>query len=78
MCGEMKPGRDFSMTIQGLRKRTGLSQLEFSRRLGVNVWTLRTWEQGRILPEHADLLREALTARVAAFLNRERAKGKRR
>ena len=72
----MKPGRDFSATIQSLRKRTGLSQPEFSRHLGVNVWTLRTWEQGRILPEHAELLREALTARVEAFLNRERAKEK--
>jgi len=34
-----------------LRRRTGLSQTAFSRRIGVSTATLRNWEQGRRAPE---------------------------
>jgi putative transcriptional regulator len=36
--------------IAEIRKRTGLSQPEFARLLGVSVRTLQEWEQGRRLP----------------------------
>ena len=36
--------------IAEIRGRTGLSQKEFARLLGVSVRTLQEWEQGRRLP----------------------------
>ena len=36
--------------ISDIRRRTGLSQAEFARLLGVSVRTLQEWEQGRRLP----------------------------
>jgi len=36
--------------IAEIRKKTGLSQSEFSRLLGVSVRTLQEWEQGRRVP----------------------------
>jgi putative transcriptional regulator len=51
--GERKPSRTFkvdSATIKGLRNRTKLSQPDFAALLGVEVSTLRNWEQGRREP----------------------------
>lgn len=31
--------------------RSALSQAEFARRLGISVYTLRNWEQGRRAPD---------------------------
>ena len=36
--------------IAEIRGRTGLSQSEFARLLGVSVRTLQEWEQGRRIP----------------------------
>ena len=36
--------------ISDIRGRTGLSQTEFARLLGVSVRTLQEWEQGRRVP----------------------------
>ena len=36
--------------IADIRRRTGLSQSEFARLLGVSVRTLQEWEQGRRAP----------------------------
>ncbi len=36
-----------------VRKRLGLTQLEFSRRIDVSVDTVRNWEQGKRLPTGA-------------------------
>ena len=36
--------------IADIRRRTGLSQAEFARLLGVSVRTLQEWEQGRRVP----------------------------
>ena len=36
--------------IPDIRRRTGLSQSEFARLLGVSIRTLQEWEQGRRLP----------------------------
>jgi putative transcriptional regulator len=37
--------------VAAVRRRTGLSQAAFSRRIGVSPATLRNWEQGRRAPE---------------------------
>ncbi|MFV3126479.1 helix-turn-helix domain-containing protein [Niveispirillum sp. KHB5.9] len=37
--------------VASVRRRTGLSQDAFSRRIGVSPATLRNWEQGRRSPE---------------------------
>ena len=37
--------------VYSIRRRTGLSQAAFSRRIGVSAGTLRNWEQGRRTPD---------------------------
>jgi putative transcriptional regulator len=37
--------------VAAIRARSGLSQAEFARSIGVAVGTLRGWEQGRRRPE---------------------------
>ena len=37
--------------LKKLRKREGRSQAEFADALGINVFTLRQWEQGRAHPD---------------------------
>lgn len=38
--------------IRRLRRLRGdLSQAEFARRLGINIFTLRKWEQGQVSPD---------------------------
>jgi putative transcriptional regulator len=57
-----------SSTLEA-RRRTGLSQAQFARLLGVSVRTLQEWEQGRRVPSGAakTLLKVAL-ARPEALL----------
>ncbi|MDZ5646424.1 helix-turn-helix domain-containing protein [Nitrospirillum sp. BR 11828] len=40
-----------TVDVAEVRRRTGLSQTAFSRRIGVSPATLRNWEQGRRAPE---------------------------
>lgn len=40
-----------TVDVYAVRRRTGLSQAAFSRRIGVSPGTLRNWEQGRRKPE---------------------------
>lgn len=40
-----------TVDVAAVRRRTGLSQDAFSRRIGVSTATLRNWEQGRRSPE---------------------------
>jgi putative transcriptional regulator len=42
-----------TVNIKALRGRLGLSQEEFALRYGLDVKTLRNWEQGRTTPEMA-------------------------
>lgn len=37
--------------VAAIRARSGLSQAEFARHIGVAIGTLRGWEQGRRRPE---------------------------
>ena len=36
--------------VRAVRERLGLSQVEFAKKFGVSVATLRNWEQGRRFP----------------------------
>jgi putative transcriptional regulator len=46
-----------------LRKRLGMTQMEFARALRIPVSTLRNWEQGRVLPDPAARSLLAIVAR---------------
>lgn len=39
--------------LKRLRLESNQSQTEFARRLGISVWTIRNWEQGRTVPDNA-------------------------
>jgi putative transcriptional regulator len=52
--GEIKGGKihiPAEIDAAAIRARTGLSQLNFSKQIGVSVATLRNWEQGRRVPD---------------------------
>ena len=44
---------DAALFAQRVRKRLGLTQLEFSRRIDVSLDTIRNWEQGKRSPTGA-------------------------
>lgn len=51
--GERAPSREFyvdALAVQDIRKATGLTQAAFARSIGIEVSTLRNWEQGRREP----------------------------
>ena len=54
---ELKRGERGRVTtlpsVSAIRERTGLSQPDFARLLGVSVRTLQEWEQGRRAPTGA-------------------------
>jgi DNA-binding transcriptional regulator YiaG len=41
---------DYAIDVQAIRKRTGLSQPDFAKSIGVPVATLRNWEQRHRTP----------------------------
>ncbi len=45
--------QDAARYARGVRKRLGLTQLEFSERIGVPIETIRNWEQGKRSPTGA-------------------------
>jgi putative transcriptional regulator len=52
--GSRKPGRKFEYdtpNIKDIRKKLGVSQVEFALMIGVSTSTLQNWEQGRREPE---------------------------
>lgn len=51
--GERAPSREFyvdAIAVKEIRKATGLTQNVFAKRIGIEVATLRNWEQGRREP----------------------------
>lgn len=51
--GERAPSREFhvdAIQVKVIRKATGLTQVQFAQRIGIEVATLRNWEQGRREP----------------------------
>ena len=65
--GEKVPGLKVhvprNVNVYAIRRRTGLSQEAFSRRIGVSPGTLRNWEQGRRAPEGPARVLLAMLAR---------------
>lgn len=52
--GKRKPSRKFHLDdpkVKLIRKKLALSQSQFARLIGVQVSTLRNWEQGRRKPD---------------------------
>jgi putative transcriptional regulator len=53
--GEKVPGVKLHLPkeidVAAIRRKTGLSQVAFSARIGVSTATLRNWEQGRRAPD---------------------------
>jgi len=47
--GQSSPG----LAVRSVRARSGLTQVEFARRFGVPLHTLRNWEQGKRVPTGA-------------------------
>lgn len=56
--------------VRAVRQRTGLSQADFSRQIGVSAGTLRNWEQGRRKPDGPARILLALLARDPAIVTR--------
>lgn len=52
-----------TVDVHAIRRRTGLSQEVFSRRIGVSPGTLRNWEQGRREPDGPARVLLAMLAR---------------
>lgn len=51
--GERAPSREFhvdAIQVKAIRKATGLTQVRFAQRIGIEIATLRNWEQGRREP----------------------------
>ena len=44
---------DAAAWARRVRRRAGLSQAEFARRIGISVVTVRGWEQGKLVPQGA-------------------------
>jgi putative transcriptional regulator len=64
--------QDAAKYAQRVRKRLGLTQAEFSLRIGVSVDTIRNWEQGKRRPTGAaqsllKILNKAPEASLAAL-----------
>lgn len=55
--------------VRKLRSSLGLSRSQFCSRFGINVLTLRDWEQGRRLPNG---IASVLLAVIAAFPDKVR------
>ena len=52
--GELKGGKihiPAEIDAAAIRAKTGLSQMNFAKQIGVSVATLRNWEQGRRVPD---------------------------
>ena len=71
---DTEAAREAAAWVRRVRRRTGLSRVEFARRIGVSLATVRDWEQGNHLPEGAarallriiDRLPKAALAALAA------------
>ena len=51
--GERAPSREFhvdAIQVKEIRKATGMTQVLFAQRIGIEIATLRNWEQGRREP----------------------------
>ena len=52
-CDDAEAARDAAAWVRRVRRRAGLSQAEFARRIGISVAAVRGWEQGNLVPHDA-------------------------
>src|SRR5438477_12231806 len=50
---DAEAAKDAAAWVPRVRRRAGLSQAEFARRIGMSVATVRGWEQGKLLRQGA-------------------------
>jgi putative transcriptional regulator len=50
---DAEAAQDAAAWVRRVRRRAGLSQTEFARRIGISVAILRGWEQGKLVPQGA-------------------------
>jgi putative transcriptional regulator len=50
---DAEAAKDAAAWVRRVRRRAGLSQAEFARRIGMSVVTVRDWERGKALPHGA-------------------------
>jgi len=50
---DAEAAKDAAAWVRRVRRRAGLSQAEFARRIGLPVVTVRGWEQGKLAPQGA-------------------------
>ena len=50
---DAEAAKDAAAWVRRVRRRAGLSQAGFARRIGVSVATERGWEQGKLVPQGA-------------------------
>ena len=61
---DAEAAKDAAAWVRRVRRRAGLSQAEFARRIGISVATVRGWEQGKLLPQGAARALLRVTDRV--------------
>ena len=64
--------------VVGLRYRLGLSQAEFSKRLGVRQQTVSDWETGQHTPKGASVRMLSMLAEQSAAYRTKPIKGRRK
>jgi len=50
---DAEAAKDAAAWVRRVRRRAGLSQVVFARRIGISVVTVRGWEQGKLVPQGA-------------------------
>src|SRR5205085_11203559 len=50
---DAEAAKDAAAWVRRVRRRAGLSQAEFARRIGIPIVTVRGWEQGKLVPQGA-------------------------
>ena len=50
---DAEAAKDAAAWARRVRRRAGLSQDEFARRIGISVATVRDWERGKLAPQGA-------------------------
>jgi putative transcriptional regulator len=50
---DAEAAKDAAAWVRRVRRKAGLSQAEFARRIGISVATVRDWERGKLLPQGA-------------------------
>jgi putative transcriptional regulator len=76
---DAEAAKDAAAWVRRVRRRAGLSQAEFARRIGISVATVRGWEQGKLVPQGAarallrviDRVPEAVLALSASWTTRD-------